>query len=100
MRDRVGDQGWQARTHGEESVVLGDHNRILEFSGCDLLTRRVDALGHSELRKRPAAAGDGHWTWSGAVAVSKDQSGIGLQTELISRQRHRELRKPNRLHAN
>src|SRR5438477_2560073 len=41
LRDWMGDQGRQARAHGEESVVLGHHDGLLEFAGCDLLARGV-----------------------------------------------------------
>ena len=37
VRDRLGDQEWQARAHAEESLVLGYHDGILEFHGRDLL---------------------------------------------------------------
>src|ERR1700730_5387138 len=59
LRDWMGNQEWQTRAHGEESVVLGDHDGVLEFAGRDLLARRVDAMGNSELRERSAATGDG-----------------------------------------
>jgi TldD protein len=49
--------GWeikngQARAHGKESVVFGDHDRILEFAGRDLLARRVDAYGELRIAAR------------------------------------------------
>jgi hypothetical protein len=40
-------------------------------------------VGYSELRERPAAASDGDRAWSGAVAVSRDQGGIGVQGRVI-----------------
>ena len=94
LRDWMGDQGRQARADGEESVVFGDHDGVLEFAGCDLLARRVDAVGNSELRQGPAAAGNGNRTWGGAGAIPWDQSGVGVQERTdftTEKQRHGEL---------
>ena len=66
----MGNQERKARADGEESFVLGDYDGVLEFAGRDLFARRVDIVGHSELRQGPAAAGDGNWAWSSSVAVS------------------------------
>jgi hypothetical protein len=72
--------GWEIKhgkrsAHGEEPVVLRHHDGVLEFARCHLFARRVDALGHTELRQRPAAAGDGHGPWRSAVALSKIKVG-------------------------
>src|ERR1700690_2122529 len=84
MRDRVGDQERQARADAEESFLLGDHDRILEFAGRDLLAPGLGALGNSQLRQGPAAAGDGNGAWGEAGAVSEDQGGLGIQKQLTT----------------
>src|SRR5437899_10374209 len=96
VRDWVGDQSWKALADGEESVVLGDYDGVLEFTGRALLARRVDAVGHSELRQGTAAAGDGNGAWSRAGEISGDSSGQRFQgelDELLESQRDRELLK-------
>ena len=55
----MGDQEREASADAEESFVFGDHDGVLEFDGCDLFARGVDALGDSELREGAAAAGGG-----------------------------------------
>src|ERR1700685_3524944 len=56
---------------------------MLGCAGCDLFAGRVDALGHAELRQRPAAASDGDGAWSVALAVSQDQGRKRLQRKLV-----------------
>ena len=65
-------------TDAEEPLLQRHHNGILEFAGCDLLSRRVDSVGNSELREGSAAASDGNGTWCGAVALPRDQGRIGV----------------------
>src|ERR1700693_919928 len=81
MRDCVGDQERQAGADAEKSFLLGDHRGVLEFDGCDLLARRVDAVGNSKLWQGPAAAGGGHGTWGEPGAVSKYSRRLGIFVE-------------------
>ena len=50
----------------------------------------MDIVGYAELWEGTAPAGHGYGTRGSAVAISWDQSGVGLQTELISPRSHRE----------
>src|ERR1700722_4202420 len=83
MRDRLGNQKWQARANAEKSFVFRDHDRVLEFHGRDLLTRRMDVMGHSELRQGTATTGGGHRSWRESGAISKHWRWFGLQGKLI-----------------
>ena len=78
-RDRLGNQGRQTWPHAEESLVLGNHDRVLELDGCDLFARSVDVVGNSKLRQGPAATSDGNWTRRGAGEISWDQSWFCVQ---------------------
>src|ERR1700730_15391998 len=84
MRDCVGDQERQAGEDAEKSFLFRDHHGVLEFDGCDLLARRVDAVGNSKLRQGPAAAGCGHGTWgeSGPFPEYARRLGIFVETGL------------------
>src|SRR5260370_35408199 len=86
MRDCVGDQERQAGADAEKSFLFRDHHGVLEFDGCDLLARRVDAVGNSKLRQGPAAAGCGHGTWgeSGPVPKYSRRLGVFVETRLGS----------------
>lgn len=94
MRGRVGDQEREARADAEESFLFGDHDRVLEFDGRDLFTAGLGALGNSQLRQGPAAAGDGDGAWSESGAVSKNTRGLRLQGQLTKEdtEGHREER--------
>jgi TldD protein len=63
MRDRWEIKHGKRGADAEESFVFRHHDGVLEFDGRDLLARPMDAVGNSQLRQRPAAAGDGHRTW-------------------------------------
>ena len=82
----LGDQARQARADAEESFVFRDHHGVLEFDGRDLLARRVDDVGNSELRQGPAAAGcgDGTWRESGPVQEYSRWFGVFVETGLTS----------------
>src|ERR1700730_1672755 len=81
MRDCVGDQERQAGEDAEKSFLLGDHHGVLEFDGCNLLARRVDAVGNSKLRQGPAAAGCGHGTWGESGPVPEYSRRLGIFVE-------------------
>src|ERR1700674_994692 len=82
MRDCVGDQERQAGADAEKSLLLRDHYGVLEFDGCDLLARRVDAVGNSKLRQGAAAAGCGHGTWGESGPVPEYSRGLGVFVEV------------------
>ena len=71
--------GGKARPHAQEPFLLGNHDRVLEFDGCHLLARRVDVVGHAQLRQRPAAAGDGHRTRRSAGEIPRDDGGAAYK---------------------
>ena len=52
--------------------------------GCHLLARSVDAVGHSQLRQRPAATGDGHRPRRSAGKVSRHRGRHGVQREQLA----------------
>src|SRR5260370_7381940 len=82
MGEGVGDQKREARADAEESFVFRDHHGVLEFDGRNLLARRVDAMGNSKLRQRPAAAGRGHRTRRKPSPVSKHSRRLGVPGKL------------------
>src|SRR5215469_18627404 len=71
MRNWLGDQGRPASADGKESLVLGNHDRVLEFDGCHLFQRSMDIVGNAKLRQGPTPAGDGHRTRCGTREVSQ-----------------------------
>lgn len=80
----MGDQEGEAGAHVEESFLFGDHDRVLEFAGCDLLGAGLDAVGNSELRQGATAAGDGDWAWGESGTVSEDSGWDGIQGKLAT----------------
>src|SRR5450755_2315097 len=83
MRDRMGDQTWQASEDAEKSLVFWHHYRVLEFHGRDLLARGVGAVGDSQLREGSTAAGRGHRTRRQSGALPKYSRGLGVPGELV-----------------
>ena len=83
LRNGLGDCRRQARSHAEEPFLLRHHHRVLEFDGCHLFARRVDAVGHTQLRQGTAATGDGNRTRRCSGAVPQRQGRHGIQGERI-----------------
>src|SRR5579871_2065047 len=90
----MGDQGRQVGKNAEEPLLFRYYNRILEFNGRDLLTGRMDAMGHAQLRQGPADAGDGHGPWSLARAFSRRQDWDRLQREIETPSTEKQLCQP------
>src|ERR1035438_6713560 len=84
MRGRVGDQERQACADAEESFLFGDHDRVLEFDGRDLLAAGLGAVGNSQLRQGAAAAGDGDGAWGESGALSEDSRWVRVQGQLTT----------------
>src|SRR5215469_16169431 len=82
MRNWLGDQGRKASADGKESLVLRNHDRVLEFDGCDLFRRSMDIVGHAKLRQGPAPTGDGHRTRCGTGEVSQCEGGKRISGHL------------------
>ncbi len=74
----MGDQKREAGADVEESVVFGDHDRVLEFDGRHLLASGLDALGHAELWQGPTPAGNGDGARGESGAVSEDTGWVGV----------------------
>src|SRR5438874_1574694 len=83
-RNWLGDQEWQAHANAEEPFVQRIHDGILEFDGRDLLSRRVDSVGHAKLWKGPTPTSDGDWSWSGACALSWSEGGKCIQRDVMA----------------
>src|SRR5512132_1110575 len=80
----MGDQARETRTHAEESILFGHHDRVLEFDGCNLFAGGVDVVGNTQLRQGPAAAGDGNGTRSLAGEISGDSRGDGVSGSVMT----------------
>ncbi len=71
--------GWEIRgrqedAHAEESQLRRHHHGILEFAAMPSAAPRIlDALGHAQLRQRPADADHGHRPRRVAGALPQDQ---------------------------
>ena len=72
LRDRLGDQGRQARPAPQEPDLHGDQPALLGLDGHARRPRRVDVLGHAELRQGPAAADRPHRPSGRARPVPRD----------------------------
>src|SRR4051794_40279290 len=73
VRDRLGDQGRQADPDAAESDLYRDQPALLGRDGHDREPRRVDLLGHPELRQGPADADGTHRPPVRARALPRDQ---------------------------
>src|SRR5260370_6483222 len=71
-------QRWKKSSHAEESQLQRHHHRVLEFLRRYLQTWPLDALGHAQLRKRPADANHGHGPWCVAGALPQRAHRDGL----------------------
>jgi hypothetical protein len=74
----VGGQGWKKSAHAEEPQLQRNYDGVLEFVRRDLQDGSLDAVGHTELRQRPANADHGHGAWSGAIAVPEGANRDGF----------------------
>src|SRR5690349_23584605 len=75
----MGSQRRQERPHAEESQLQRHHHGVLEFLRRYLQARRVDAVGHSQLWKRPAHADHGNGPRRLTVALPQREDRRGLR---------------------
>src|SRR5208283_3002309 len=80
----MGDYWWQASKNVEEPILFRDLDRLLEFDGCYLFARRLDAVGYSQLREGPAATSDGYRSRRSSGEVSRDYRGHSVQREQLT----------------